>query len=91
MILALAAVVAVAALTLFWWTHRSTDRIVASQVRRVCVVALKDGSTFKGVLDRADQRSLILRDASFLQDTEFVPVDGTALIFRADVGHIQLL
>lgn len=64
------------------------DRVVAAQVRKLCVVTCKNNDTFRGVLDEADDRALILAN-TILDDGN--PVDGRLLILRADVAFIQLL
>lgn len=89
MVAAVAALAVVLVAAAWWLTHRSTDRIVAAQVRRRAVVTTKHGPSFVGILCDADPRALVLAQAESLE--EQAALDGELLILRADVAFIQLL
>jgi small nuclear ribonucleoprotein (snRNP)-like protein len=65
------------------------DRIVAGIVRRQCIVTVKSGDSFRGVLTEADDRALVLTSVTILDDN--VQFDGQLLLLRPDVAYIQLL
>lgn len=67
-------------------------KLIRLHVRRRCIVTLKTGDSFAGVLFDADAEALILREAEALgageRRTNLV-VDGEVLILRADVAYVQ--
>jgi small nuclear ribonucleoprotein (snRNP)-like protein len=71
------------------WAWRP-DIVVRRQVRHRCVVTMKDGQAFTGVLWSADLRCLVLRETQMLQPGDVVAVDGEVLLARSDVAYIQL-
>lgn len=84
--LILVAVLAVAAAGVAWsWRP---EAVVRRHVRRKCLVTLKDGQAFSGVLWEADRRLIVLRDATVAETG--VPVDGEVLLHRSDVAYVQL-
>lgn len=88
MVIALVVAVAVASLlaALAWFWRPET--VIRNQVRKRCLVTLKDGSAFAGVLWMADRSVVVLRDATVAETG--VSVDGEVLLHRADVAYIQL-
>lgn len=68
------------------WAWRP-EQIIRRQVHKRCLVTLKDGQSFSGVLWQADRTLIVLKDAA-LDGT--VQVDGEVLIHRADVLFVQL-
>lgn len=68
---------------------KTPDRIVAGLVRRQCIVTVKSGDSFRGVLTEADDRALVLTSVTILDDN--VQFDGQLLVLRPDVAYIQLL
>lgn len=73
--------------------HQSTHGLIAQRCRRKVLVTLKTGEAFSGVLYAADRDALVLRDAVALAygpRSENVPVEGEAVILRADVAYMQL-
>lgn len=67
--------------------------LIRQRLRHRCLVTLKDGSAFAGVLYLADSEAIVLRDASQLDagpKREPVGVDGELLILRPDISFIQL-
>lgn|GEM_PF-3308608 len=80
-----ASVAAVYALTL---TFRRP--LVGRSERRRCLVSLKSGESFMGVLWASDRSVLVLRDAETTDsDNSARSVDGEVFVFRADVAFIQ--
>ena len=87
--LLVAAVVALAAVA--WRT--STAGLLAERRRRRVLVTLKTGEAFSGVRFAVDREAIVLRDAAALAfdvRSQNVPVDGEALILRADIAYVQL-
>lgn len=68
-------------------------RLLRQRRRRRCLVTLKDGSAFSGVLFEVDSEAVVLRDAAQLDagpKREPVGVDGELLILRPDVAFLQI-
>lgn len=68
-------------------------RLLRQRLRQRCIVTLKEGSAFSGVLYLVDSEALVLRDAAQLDagpKREPVGVDGELLILRPDVAYLQL-
>ena len=62
-------------------------------LRQRCLVTLKDGSAFAGVLYLVHPEGIVLREASQLDagpKREPVGVDGELLILRPDLAYIQV-
>lgn len=66
----------------------SPERVTQSHVRRRCLVTLKDGRSFFGVLWDADERVMVLREATVAETND--AVDGELLLQRSDVAFMQL-
>lgn len=68
-------------------------KLLRLRIRRRCIVTLKTGDAFSGVLYDADSEALVLREAEALgageRRTNLV-VDGEVLILRGDVSYVQL-
>lgn len=68
-------------------------RLIREHVRRRCIVTLKTGEGFGGVLFSADSEAIVLREAVLLDDSATdrtsSPVDGELLVLRADVAYLQ--
>jgi small nuclear ribonucleoprotein (snRNP)-like protein len=80
----------VAGFAVLAWLRRP-DRLLSGSVKRRCLVTCKDGSAFQGVLYDTDRVSLVLRNASTLDERgQPAAVDGEVLVLRADVAYLQL-
>lgn len=68
-------------------------KLIGVRIRRRCIVTLKTGDSFSGVLYDADSEAIVLREAEALgageKRTNLV-VDGEVLILRPDVAYVQL-
>lgn len=68
-------------------------KLLRMRLRHRCIVTLKTGDAFAGVLYDADSEALVLREAEALgageRRTNLV-VDGEVLILRGDVSYVQL-
>lgn len=91
MIVAAAVIIAATVVALTVWRTRSVDALITAQVRRLVVIELRSGDTFKGLLVKVDARSLLLRDVVAIVSAEAstVPVDGELVVPRADVKWLQ--
>jgi small nuclear ribonucleoprotein (snRNP)-like protein len=68
------------------------SRVLRSRFRQRCLVTLKTGDSFIGVLFDADNHALVLRNAEAIginEDKTNAPVDGEILILLADVVFVQ--
>lgn len=81
---------------LLWTRRRPTvlDDLLAEKLRQTFMVTLLDGSTFHGVLARADDRFVVLVDATTVithpeGGSVEQPVDGELLLPRAQVSYLQ--
>lgn len=71
-----------------------SDRVLRSLVRRGCIVTLKSGEAFRGVLWARDAHVFVLRNAEALgigEERRAVPVDGEVVILRPDVAYLQFV
>jgi small nuclear ribonucleoprotein (snRNP)-like protein len=68
-------------------------KLLRLRLRRRCIVTLKTGDSFSGVLYDADAEAIVLREAEAVgmgeKRTNLV-VDGEVLILRDDVAYVQL-
>lgn len=64
------------------------ERIIEKHVRRVVVVSLKSGESFRGALEEADDTAVLLVNAV---GDNGKPVDGALLVLRNDIAYVQLL
>jgi small nuclear ribonucleoprotein (snRNP)-like protein len=73
------------------YVARSVDLLIRRQCRRVVVVELRGGETFRGLLVAADARTVLLRNVEALTGAQAsaTPVDGELLIPRGDVKYMQ--
>lgn len=71
------------------WRWRP-ETVARSLVRRRCLLTMKDGESFSGVLWQVDRSMLVLRDAASHRPGGEVPVDGLVVVFRADVAYVQM-
>lgn len=86
LLLALAAAAALVRLVFDWWL--SWQRLRARRV----VVNLKTGRAVDGVLVRKSGDLLFLRNATALEPgSSPAPLDGEAVVARADIDFIQAL
>lgn len=68
------------------------SRVLTSRFRERVVVTSKDGAAFSGILYSADDKALVLRDASAVgaaDDKSDIPLDGELIMLMADVAWIQ--
>lgn len=66
------------------------DRLIRDLVRDRILVTLNDGTGFQGLLDNADDRTVVLVDAEFLRnDQASVKVDGRVFLARERIAYIQ--
>ncbi|MCA1845117.1 MAG: hypothetical protein LC792_18365 [Actinobacteria bacterium] len=68
------------------------SRVLADRTFHVVIVNTKSGKSFRGVLVAADERALVLRDASALGEGERgenVVVDGEVIVLCTEVDFIQ--
>lgn len=68
------------------------SRVLRSRFRQQCLVSLKTGDSFLGVLVDADNHALVLRNAEAVgarDDKTNAPVDGEIIILLADVAFVQ--
>ena len=65
------------------------DRLLTSYIREMYVVTLKDGQTFRGLLDSYDDGHLLLVEAEHLAGETQVKLDGQLLIPRSNVAFLQ--
>ena len=71
---------------------RSRDRLLRERLCDKVVVTLKSGASFGGVLFKADERSLVLRDTQALgvgPGGDHLVVDGELFLFRTDIDFLQ--
>ena len=88
-IVTLAAAIAFAA----WRGLEPVPDVLAERRARQVLVTLKTGEAFAGVLYQQDADLIVLREATamaFGPRSENVPVEGEALILRADIAYLQL-
>lgn len=68
-------------------------RLIRQRLRHRCIVTLKDGAAFSGVLYASDSEAVVLRDSAQLDagpKREPVGVDGELLILRPDIAYLQI-
>jgi hypothetical protein len=69
-----------------------TDRLIRSQIRTRYIVTLDNQETFEGVLFDADDKHLVLADATSLAaNGDRVAVDGHLWLPRPIVKYMQTL
>lgn len=71
---------------------RARDRLLRERLCDKVVVTLKTGTAFSGVLFRADDRAVILRDTRALgvgPAGDHLAVDGELFLFRCDIDYLQ--
>lgn len=67
-------------------------RIWRRMIRGTFLVTLDTGDAFRGVMDTADRRSMILQQCTYLKpDGSELPVDGRMILDRTRVAYIQEL
>ena len=84
--------VGMVAATLLMSRGRGRDRLLQERVCDKVVVTLKTGAAFSGVLFKADERSLVLRDTQALgagPAGDHLAVDGELILFRSDIDFLQ--
>lgn len=92
MIVLASAILAAAVVVATWLLIRARDRLLRERFCDKVVVTLKSGSAFSGVLFKADERALILRDTQALgvaPSGDHVAVDGELILFRTDIDFLQ--
>jgi len=92
MIVLAAAVLAVGLVVAVLLARPSRDRLLRERMCDKVVVTLKTGAAFGGVLFKADDRVLVLRDTQALgagPSGDHVVVDGELLLSRADIDFMQ--
>jgi hypothetical protein len=67
------------------------DRIIRGHLRHRLIISMRDGLTWDALVMDADDRLLILREASVVRGEERLPADGEVLIHRADVAYMQTI
>lgn len=65
------------------------DRLLKYLIRDLFVVVLKDGQTFRGLLDEHDDGHLVLVNAEALTADGATKVDGRLFLPRVNVAYIQ--
>lgn len=68
------------------------SRVLTSRFRDRVVVTTKTGDSFGGILYSADDRALVLRQASAMgaaDDKSDLPLDGELIVLLPDVAWIQ--
>lgn len=63
-------------------------RVLRARAKKVVVVTLRSGATFRGVLVESDAEALVLKRTEALGDGT-VPVDGELIVLRTEVDFIQ--
>lgn len=66
--------------------------MLSSRFRESVVVTTKAGRSFAGVLYSADDKALVLRNATAVaaaDDRSDLPLDGELIVLLADVAFIQ--
>lgn len=70
----------------------SRSRVLTSRFRERVFVTTKAGDSFGGILYSADDKALVLRDASALgagERSTDLPLDGEIIVLLPDVAYIQ--
>lgn len=65
------------------------DHLLDTIMRDRVLVTLKDGQTFHGLFDGADQNHLTLIDAEYLKADGVTKVDGRVFLPRDHVAYMQ--
>lgn len=68
------------------------SRILTSRFRERVIVTTKAGESFAGVLYSADDKALVLREASAIgagDNSTDLPLDGELIVLMADVAYLQ--
>lgn len=68
------------------------SRVLTSRFRDRVVVTTKTGDSFDGILYSADDKALVLRQASVIgaaDDKSDLPLDGELIVLMPDVAWIQ--
>jgi len=69
---------------------RSRDRLIRDSLRQRFVVTLDDSTTFEGLLDEVDDKTVVLVDAWAFEKNGKVAVDGRLFLPRANVLYMQV-
>lgn len=68
----------------------TVDRVLADLVRERFVVTLLSGEAFDGLLEDADERTLVMVAVSAVHsDGQLLPIDGRLLLRREHVAYLQ--
>lgn len=69
----------------------SRDRLLKSRLREVFVLTMHDGSSWRGLLYAADEKTVALREAELLSAGSVTPtpVDGELLLPRDQIAYMQ--
>ena len=92
MIVLAAAILAAAVVGAALLMIRSRDRLLRERLCDKVVVTLKTGASFGGVLFKADDKALVLRDTQALgvgPVGDHLAVDGELILFRTDIDFLQ--
>lgn len=68
------------------------SRVLTSRFRDHVIVTVKSGESFGGILYSADNKALVLRQASAMgaaDDKSDLPLDGELIVLLPDVAWIQ--
>lgn len=67
-------------------------RIWRRMLRKQYLVTLDTGEAFRGVLEEADRKSMVLQQVTYLKsDGSELPVDGRMILDRTRVAYAQEL
>lgn len=65
------------------------DRLIRRTLRERFVVTMKSGATFEGLLAEVDDRTVVLVNASALDENGRHRVDGSLYLPRSEVDYLQ--
>lgn len=68
---------------------RGPDRLVRAHLRSRFVVTMQSGDTFEGLVDDADDVTVVLVDAWAVTEQNRVQVDGRLFLPRSEVAYMQ--
>lgn len=68
---------------------RGPDRLVRAHLRARFVVTMQSGDTFEGLVDDADEVTVVLVDAWAVSAQGRVQVDGRLFLPRPEVAYMQ--
>ncbi|MGZ4663601.1 MAG: hypothetical protein ACXV5Q_00745 [Frankiaceae bacterium] len=69
--------------------HSGKDHLLNTIFRERIVVTLKDGQSFRGLYDGADNKHLTLIDAEYLKPEAVTKVDGKVFLPRDHIAFMQ--